>query len=224
MEHNCSQCPLLYGKRICKSQNGVTPKDCTTEQYGDIVNQANEIYKHDAIIRKFASEASIQEGSCYIKLKGSAFTVPQKPRVIELIEFCKRMGYKKLGLAFCGGLINESQVFGKILLDNGFDVVSVICKVGSVDKSLIGLSDEEKIAKSGHESMCNPITQAMIMNHEKTEFNILLGLCVGHDSLFFKYSEAMCTVFAVKDRLLGHNPLAAIYTEHSYYRYIKDEI
>lgn len=66
--------------------------------------------------------------------------------------------------------------------------------------------------------MCNPITQAYLLNEEKTEFNILLGLCVGHDSLFLKNAEAPCTVLAVKDRLLGHNPLAAIYTAESYYR------
>ena len=65
--------------------------------------------------------------------------------------------------------------------------------------------------------MCNPIAQAKILNHAQTDFNILLGLCVGHDSLFMKYSKAMVTVFAVKDRLLGHNPLAALYTSHSYY-------
>lgn len=34
------------------------------------------------------------------------------------------------------------------------------------------------------EAMCNPIYQAKLLHHEKSEFNILLGLCVGHDSLF----------------------------------------
>jgi enoyl-CoA hydratase/carnithine racemase len=46
-------------------------------------------------------------------------------------------------------------------------------------------------------------------DQQKTDFNVLLGLCVGHDSLFLKYAEAPCTVLAVKDRMLGHNPLAA---------------
>ena len=69
--------------------------------------------------------------------------------------------------------------------------------------------------------MCNPIYQAKILNKAKTEFNILLGLCVGHDSLFFKYAKAPTTVLAVKDRVTGHNPLAAIYLSHSYYRKIR---
>ena len=69
--------------------------------------------------------------------------------------------------------------------------------------------------------MCNPIFQAKLLNREKTQFNVLLGLCVGHDSLFFKYAEAPTTVLAVKDRVTGHNPLAAIYLSDSYYRKIK---
>jgi uncharacterized metal-binding protein len=55
------------------------------------------------------------------------------------------------------------------------------------------------------------------LNEEKTELNILLGLCVGHDSLFFKYAEAYTTVLVAKDRVLGHNPIAALYTAGSYY-------
>ena len=44
-----------------------------------------------------------------------------------------------------------------------------------------------------------------------------MGLCVGHDSLFFRHSEAPVTVLAVKDRVLGHNPLAAVYLADGYY-------
>jgi uncharacterized metal-binding protein len=70
--------------------------------------------------------------------------------------------------------------------------------------------------------MCNPIYQAKLLNHEKTDFNILLGLCVGHDSLFFKFTEAPTTVLAVKDRVTGHNPLAAIYLCETYYQKLKN--
>jgi uncharacterized metal-binding protein len=97
-------------------------------------------------------------------------------------------------------------------------VVSVVCKAGCTPKELIGIKDEEKVFVGKFEPMCSPIVQAMILNEEKTEFNILVGLCVGHDSLFFKYSEAFTTVFITKDRVLGHNPAAALYTSRSYYR------
>jgi len=66
--------------------------------------------------------------------------------------------------------------------------------------------------------MCNPIAQAKILNNEGTEFNIMVGLCVGHDSLFFKYADAPTTVLIAKDRVFGHNPAAALYLSDSYYR------
>lgn len=71
--------------------------------------------------------------------------------------------------------------------------------------------------------MCNPIHQALRLNAENTEFNIVMGLCVGHDSLFYKYSEALVTTLVAKDRVLAHNPVAALYTSNSYYsKIIKD--
>jgi uncharacterized metal-binding protein len=49
----------------------------------------------------------------------------------------------------------------------------------------------------------------------------MLGLCVGHDSLFLRYIEALTTIFAVKDRVTGHNPMATLYTSNSYYAKLK---
>lgn len=82
--------------------------------------------------------------------------------------------------------------------------------------------DSEKIRPGTAESMCNPVLQAMVLNRARTDFNIVMGLCVGHDSIFLKHSEAYCTVLVAKDRPTGHNPAAAVYTLDSYYRYLKE--
>ena len=66
--------------------------------------------------------------------------------------------------------------------------------------------------------MCNNIAQAKILNRVKTDLNVLMGLCLGHDALFLKHSKAPVTVLAVKDRVLAHNPLGAIYADHYYER------
>ena len=145
---------------------------------------------------------------------------PTKTRIVEICEFAHKMGYKRLGLAFCIGLAKEAKVVERVFKTYGFEVVSVICKAGRIPKEKIGVRDEEKIYQGTDEAMCNPIYQAKILNQAKTEFNVLLGLCVGHDSLFFKYAKAPTTVLAVKDRVTGHNPLAAIYLSDSYYRKI----
>ena len=106
----------------------------------------------------------------------------------------------------------------KYLKNHDFDVMSVCCKAGRTHKDQIGIGDEDKIYRGTDEAMCNPIFQARLLNAEKTDFNVLLGLCVGHDSLFFKHADAYTTVLAVKDRVTGHNPLAAIYLHDTYYR------
>ena len=221
LEGKCSQCAVK--SRICRSPEGSAPAFCSTTLYPEAIKKAAAEYDKPGI-REFAHNASVQEAEGYIDRKAEpSYKFPVKPRVQEIIEFSRKMGYKKLGVAFCGGLHKEAAVFCKILEDHGFEVVSVMCKVGGIDKAALGLADHERVVIGQHEPMCNPISQAEVLNAAKTDFNILLGLCVGHDSLFIKYSEAMITVFAVKDRALGHNPLAAIYTYDSYSERFKQD-
>ena len=65
------------------------------------------------------------------------------------------------------------------------------------------------------------MAQALLLAEAGTQLNVVIGLCVGHDSLFFMNSVAPVTVLVAKDRVLGHNPVAALYTAHSYYRRLK---
>jgi uncharacterized metal-binding protein len=95
------------------------------------------------------------------------------------------------------------------ILSKSFNVSSVCCKVCGIDKSYFDL---EYLHGGEKEAACNPVGQAMILNKEKTDLNIILGLCIGHDILFTKYSNAPVTTLAVKDRVLAHNPLGAIYS------------
>ena len=142
-------------------------------------------------------------------------------RVEEVVEFARRMGFQKLGIATCVGLIDESRVLAKILRKNGFEVTAAACKIGSLRKTDVGL-DPEHITKTG-EFMCNPILQAEVLNREQTDLNIVMGLCVGHDSLFYKYSEALVTTLVSKDRVLAHNPAGALYQAGGYYRRLLEE-
>ena len=87
--------------------------------------------------------------------------------------------------------------------------------MGAVPKIAVGL---DMTHSALGKNMCNPILQAKILNEKETDLNIVVGLCVGHDSLFYKYSEALCTTLVTKDRVLGHNPVAALYQTESYYK------
>ena len=142
----------------------------------------------------------------------------QWPRIKETIRMCQAMGYTKVGLAFCFGLRNEAKIVDQLLRRAGLEVVSVICKAGGVDKGRCGISEETRVRPGQFEAMCHPIAQAMLLNEQKTQFNIALGLCVGHDSLFYKYSDALVTTLVAKDRVTGHSPAAALYCAESYFK------
>ena len=222
----CALCEVEAPKRYCRNEKGGKgPKNCPSLRHGDLRKKALEELKKPEIF-EFARQSAIQEGEGYTdRHKGEALARPCKPRIQEIIEFAHKMKYQRLGLIFCEGLHYEARIVQKIFEDNGFEVVSVICKTGRVSKKELELSQEEQVdIMVGYESMCNPILQALVANHHQVQLNVLLGLCVGHDALFIKYAEAFTTVLAAKDRMLAHNPLAAVYHYNSYYRYLKEPV
>ena len=216
IEPQCAMCKQT--KRICLYEDGKGPKFCPTISQEEVVQGANNKYLGAPAVLEFARMASVQEGECYANRNARPLVLhPTKPRVQEVCEFARKMGFKKIGVAFCGGLFHEAEIFVNILEREGFEVVSVCCKVGGTPKEFIGIKEEEKICIGSFESMCNPIAQAEVLNNAQTDFNVLVGLCVGHDSLFLKYCKAWTTVLVVKDRVTGHNPAAALYTSQTYY-------
>lgn len=127
-------------------------------------------------------------------------------RIEEIIKFARRMGYKKLGIAFCVGLAEEAAKVCEII-GSYFELEAVCCKVCGIPKTEMGAPSSDRVGPIS----CNPIEQARILKEKGTELNITLGLCVGHDALFIKHSHSCVVPLAAKDRVLGHNPLAAVY-------------
>ena len=130
----------------------------------------------------------------------------------------KIMAFGLIGIASCISFVDHAYVLSGILESHGFEVVSVACKNGSIPKEEMGLKDSEKIRPGNFEALCNPIAQAELLGEHGCEFNIVMGLCIGHDSLFFKHAKGLSTVLVAKDRVLGHNPIAALQFADSYYR------
>lgn len=196
------------------------PANCPLVTDPGTVEKAGAEYDKQEIC-EFARQASIVEFENYefaggVRSRGTLRAVT--PRVEETVRFARKIGAKRLGVAFCSGLRGEAKVLNDILEGKGFEVISVACKVGAVPKEKIGLKKEEKIfGPDFPESMCNPITQAELLNSRNVNLAILLGLCVGHDSLFIKYCKAPVTVLVVKDRVFGHNPVMGLYLAPSLY-------
>ena len=223
----CARCPT----KTCENRGGKAgeppslekaPAFCPMKLMPDVYGAAMAEYDKPEV-KEFARLASVQEFQCYERLPDGLRT--RLPRIEELIQFARKCGYKRLGIAHCGGLAHEAGLLTEVLEKNGFEVVSVQCKTGAVPKERIGIKVDEKIAGAeAWETMCNPIVQAMIINRSKVDMAIMLGLCIGHDTLFIKYCDVPLTVFAVKDRVLGHNPLAALYAGETYYKRLRGKI
>ncbi|NLI33688.1 MAG: DUF1847 domain-containing protein [Deltaproteobacteria bacterium] len=224
VEPHCASCPYEWSERYCRHDKGKAPEDCPSVHHRDLVKEAAEAMKSPEVF-EFARQASIQEAEGYgFKERGYGQVRPVKPRIVEVIEFARRMHFERIALVFCVGLRGEAATVQEIFQKQGLDVLSIVCKVGRVSKELLDLTRDQQINRESFESMCNPVLQALIANRCESQLNVLLGLCVGHDSLFLQYAKAPCTVLAVKDRLLGHNPLAAVYQYNSYYRYLKHRV
>jgi uncharacterized metal-binding protein len=140
-------------------------------------------------------------------------------RVEETIQYARNRGYQKLGIAFCIGLSEEAEKLTNLLINEKFNIASACCMCGALSSDDVGLLDGDKIIPGYRQPMCNPIGQAAVLDAESVDLHILLGLCVGDDTLFIKHAKAPVTVLAVKDRVLAHNPLGALYTsKHIYTR------
>ena len=153
---SCVDC----GTQNCKFKTRTYPDFCLTTNLSEEDSQwaavrYDEDRNHDIMV---ASAEVEYEGYC------------QWTRVQEIMEFSRKIGAKKIGIANCIGLINEARIFARILRANGFEPYAVVCKVE------------------------------------------------GHDSLFYRYSEAYVTTLVTKDRVTGNNPAAALYTANSYYK------
>lgn len=205
----CAYCPPKV--RACRQGESAErgPGYCPSKMAEEDVANARLSYD-DPEIRKIAQESARIEAEGYCKWT----------RVEEICQFAKKMNYSKIGIATCISFVDHAKTLSQILESHGFEVASAACKNGSIAKEEIGLRDDEKIRPGGHESMCNPISQACLLNDAGCEFNVVLGLCVGHDSMFFKHSDGLVTTLIAKDRVLAHNPIGALNLADSYYSHI----
>ena len=198
----CVDCGVLN----CYKMDKTYPEFClTTGLTQETIDKVQALYE-DEENRKVSVITAQIENEFYGKYT----------RVEEVVEFAKRMGYTKIGIATCIGLIDESRILARILRKNGFEVYGAVCKIGSFMKKDVGVPAED-ITRTGA-VMCNPVMQAEVLNQAGTDFNVVMGLCVGHDSLFYKYSKALVTTLVAKDRVLAHNPVGALYQAGAYYK------
>lgn len=226
---SCTQCSHIWQKQgatSCWSDPAAgfaTPEYCPGKNDPEIIEDSFSHYRGDDEDARLAKVAAQVEGLCYQPVPGSDAVNARWTRVEDTIALAKLMGYEKIGIATCIGLIDESKRLVDILTAQGLKPLSVCCKAGSIDKLELGLEESDKVRPNTFEPACNPIAQAQLLNREKTDMNLIVGLCVGHDMLFAKYSEAPVSTLIVKDRVTGHNPVAVLYGQNFYYKRLQKQ-
>lgn len=199
-EFSCLHC----GRRACELLTDDAPAGCvqgliTPEMHDGV----HERYLDPVIYRIY--KASVRSSSM----------CPNLTRVEEILEFALGMGAHRIGIASCTMLLPEARAFAKILEEAGFCAFGIACKVeGNRRRDLDVLLDD------GAEGpvLCNPVMQARLLEAHGTDLNVVMGLCVGHDTLFYMHSKAPVTTLATKDHITAHNACAALWARSTVYK------
>jgi uncharacterized metal-binding protein len=205
-EPGCAYCPQSVEACRAGEMAERGPGFCPTKVDPEGIDEARALYD-DPEMRRIAQVSAVIESEGYCRWT----------RVEEACQFAKKMGFKRVGIATCISFLELAKTLSRILESHGLEVSSVSCKHGSIPKEEIDLVEEEKIRPGTYEPMCNPISQAQLLNRAGCQFNLILGLCIGHDSLFIKHSEGLVSTLVAKDRVLAHNPVGALHLADTYY-------
>ena len=193
-EFSCVDCAV----NGCEYVGGSHPAFCPTEAFsqqddGWLAQRLSE-EENRRVIKAASASAHI------------AHDVPMS-HLEETLVFAKALGAKKIGIASCVSLAAEARSAAKVFRAHGFEVYGTICKVGSVTYGDLGMHVP---IRSDDTVVCNPMQQAKMLNDAHTDLNVVMGLCTGHDSLFLKYSEALCTLLTAKDFKFDHYSVRAL--------------
>ncbi len=208
---------------LCKTKpctKGITdenflPNFCPIKNHKHLIPDIIEKYKSKNINNFYINSVLTEKKAYNLSALKEGKTIPASPRIKEITTFAERINAKKLGIAFCSGLSDEAERASMILEGHGFQICSAVCTCGAIDKSVLNIPSHYRLKKEDDfEAACNPLLQAEVLNISETDFNIIVGLCIGHDMLFTQNSKAPVTTLIVKDRFTGHNPVISLYTQY----------
>ena len=121
-------------------------------------------------------------------------------RLQAIRQFACEAGMKRL--ANCIVFSRQTKII-MAYFSRYFEVFVVDCKYGRMSK-------ENLFGENSRKVLCNPSGQADFLNQKKTDLNISIGLCVGHDMIFSQKSLAPVTTFFVKDFVNDHDSAQAV--------------
>jgi Protein of unknown function (DUF1847) len=133
----CASCAAVWGKSgatHCWSAEPAAappaPGACPTRAHAGTVADTLGAYQGTGEDARIARVAARVEGLCYVRTDGGAVHA-RWTRVEDTVAFARLMGWRRIGVATCIGLLDEARRLEQILRAQGLEPVSVCCKVGS---------------------------------------------------------------------------------------------
>lgn len=167
------------------------PEQCSARIHAETLEQAKEICETEGTHARKIWEA-------FAPLIGTGGA--KKSRVEHIVDFSRSLGVTKIGIASCLRYIEDACFLQRLFLKEDFQCAAVFCKVGGWQTKDIGID------KDTDWIICNPVSQAMILNKLGCEVAVTLGLCMGHEMIFNKYAEGYVTNLYVKEKISRERP------------------
>ncbi len=173
----------------CRTKNCRTTDSCKAQKF-DTEELMSTYHLHN--------NQKIVQAAAILVDNGRAGTLS---RLQEIVEFSKKMNFKKIGIAYCYGMERDSILINEFFKESGFKTYPVSCTTGGFKQSEINQNSEIESVS------CNPLAQAEQINSENVDLTITIGLCLGHDILFQKQIKSYTTTLIVKDRVHNNEPI-----------------
>ena len=100
------------------------PAYCPANDHTGLIDEAFAEYKGDSEDARMSRVATKVEGMCYQPIPGSDAVNARWTRVEDTVAFAKLMGYSKIGIATCIGLLDETNRLALILKAQGLLLLS----------------------------------------------------------------------------------------------------
>jgi uncharacterized metal-binding protein len=119
------KCALCQVRACCSPPDEKKmPAFCPAPDHADLLEGVRQEIASDDRLRQLLAASARTEATDY----------PMASRMENTIDFARRLGAQRLGIATCVGCLNEARIVQEILESHGFQVWSVGCKVGSIPK------------------------------------------------------------------------------------------
>ncbi|MDI6819623.1 MAG: DUF1847 domain-containing protein [Candidatus Hodarchaeaceae archaeon] len=135
------------------------------------------------------------------------------PRVKEPIRLAEGMGWNKLGMAFCIGLSEEAKKLQEVLKCTVLKFIRLCVKLVALRRKN-SLPERKRSRMQSNSPSDGP-------QRGWNGFERHRGSLHRPRHLFQRYSKAPTTTLIVKDRVLAHNPVGALYSRYHFKKLLR---